>query len=177
VTASSAGPGRGSTFVVELPEVEPPAPAAEAAPAPATTGAGRRVLIVEDNRDTREVLRFSLELAGHEVHDATDGPSGLEALLKLTPDVALVDVGLPGFDGFELVRRARQAGTAARLVALTGYGLPDDLRRSREVGFDTHLVKPVDAARLAAIIVASPRQERRGRGPASGDGAQDPPSR
>jgi CheY-like chemotaxis protein len=133
---------------------------------------GQRILIVEDNRDTREMLRFSLELAGHEVHDASDGPSGLDAVLKLAPDVALVDVGLPGFDGFELVRRARAAGTPARLVALTGYGLPDDLRRSREAGFDTHLVKPVDPGRLAAVIGVASRQER-GKGTQADDGARD----
>jgi PAS domain S-box-containing protein len=173
VGASSGGPGRGSTFVVELPEIPTPAASVEAPPSARTSG--RRILIVEDNRDTREMLRFSLELAGHEVHDASDGPTGLEMLLKLAPDVALVDVGLPGFDGLELVRRAREARTTTRLVALTGYGLPDDLRRSREAGFDTHLVKPVDPARLGAVIDAAPAQgagEPTEAGDSPGDGVR-----
>jgi len=112
----------------------------------------RRILIVEDNPDSREMLRFLLELTGHEVHEASDGPGGLEALSRLRPDVALVDVGLPGFDGYELARRAREAGHAGRLVALTGYGLPEDHRRSREAGFDAHLVKPVEPAQLSAVL-------------------------
>jgi len=160
IRASSGGPGQGSRFEVELPQI--PAPVSASAPAAAPKrAAGRRILIVEDNQDTREMLRFSLELAGHEVHDAIDGPGGLDALRSLAPDVALIDVGLPGFDGYELARRARLAGMEARLVALTGYGLPEDLRRSREAGFDAHLVKPVDAAKLAGVIGGAPAAERR----------------
>jgi CheY-like chemotaxis protein len=102
------------------------------------------------------MLRYLLERAGHEVHEAGDGPSGVEAILKVRPDIALVDVGLPGLDGYEVARRVRasEGGRTVRLVALTGYGLPEDHRRSHEAGFDTHLVKPVDAARLAAVIGA-----------------------
>jgi CheY-like chemotaxis protein len=100
------------------------------------------------------MLRYLLKLAGHTVHEATDGPSGLEAILRLRPDVALVDLGLPEFDGYELAKRVRAAteGGDVRLVALTGYGLPDDHRRSRDAGFDAHIVKPVDPEQLAAII-------------------------
>ena len=151
ISAASPGPGQGSTFVVELPQIPAPATsgtAVEPARAPGT----RRILIVEDNPDSREMLRFLLELAGHEVHEASDGPGGLEALSQLRPDVALVDVGLPGFDGYELARRAREAGHTARLVALTGYGLPEDHRRSREAGFDAHLVKPVEPDQLSAVL-------------------------
>ena len=105
------------------------------------------------------MLKYLLELAGHEVHEATSGPAGVEAIERVRPDVALVDLGLPGFDGFELARRvsAGADGHAVRLVALTGYGLPDDQRRSREAGFDAHLVKPVDPARLAGVIVGPAR--------------------
>lgn len=137
-----------------LPQVaEPHAVASAAAPPHAIP---RRILIVEDSRDSRDMLRYLLERAGHEVHEAGDGPSGVEAILKVRPDIALVDVGLPGLDGYEVARRVRasEGGRTVRLVALTGYGLPEDHRRSHEAGFDTHLVKPVDAARLAAVIGA-----------------------
>ncbi len=151
IEASSRGPGQGSTFLVELPQISAPVATAEV-PVDETSRGTRRILIVEDNRDSREMLRFLLELAGHEVHEANDGPGGLEALRRIRPDVALVDVGLPGFDGYELAKRAREAGDTVCLVALTGYGLPDDLRRSREAGFDAHLVKPVEAAALSRVI-------------------------
>ena len=88
------------------------------------------------------------------MHEAADGPSGVQAILKVRPDIALVDVGLPGLDGYEVARRVRATdeGRGIRLVALTGYGLPEDHRRSKEAGFDAHLVKPVDPARLAAVL-------------------------
>jgi CheY-like chemotaxis protein len=128
---------------------------------------------VEDNRDSREMLRFLLELSGHEVHEASDGPGGLDALRRLRPDVALVDVGLPGFDGYELAKRAREAGDTVCLVALTGYGLPDDHRRSREAGFDGHLVKPVAAAALAAVIGTTPNRDEQPE--RASTAASDPP--
>jgi CheY-like chemotaxis protein len=92
-------------------------------------------------------------LAGHEVHEAADGPTGLEAALRLRPDVALVDVGLSGFDGYQLARRVRESsGPFIYLVALTGYGQPDDRRHAVEAGFDAHLVKPVNPDALLAAI-------------------------
>jgi CheY-like chemotaxis protein len=102
------------------------------------------------------MLRHLLNLAGHEVHEAADGPGGLEAALRLRPDIALVDVGLPGFDGYQLARDVRgSAGASVYLVALTGYGQPDDRRQAMEAGFDAHLVKPVNPdALLAAIQMA-----------------------
>jgi CheY-like chemotaxis protein/anti-sigma regulatory factor (Ser/Thr protein kinase) len=154
IDASSSGVGQGSSFVVELPQIAEPTVVPEAIPDPKAVGA-RRILIIEDNRDSREMLRVLLELGGHEIHEAHDGPGGLEALQRIGPDLALVDVGLPGFDGYELARRARAAGTRAMLVALTGYGRPDDHRRSREAGFDAHLVKPVEAVSLQAVIGAT----------------------
>jgi CheY-like chemotaxis protein len=115
---------------------------------------------VEDSRDSREMLRFLLERAGPEVHEAVDGPGGVKAILAVRPDIALIDVGLPGLDGYEVARRARAggAGPDVTMVALTGYGLPDDQRRSREAGFDAHLVKPVDPARLAEVIATAGRR-------------------
>ncbi len=155
VGAESPGQGHGSTVTVELPQIAPPAAVGEvsapAAPSP------RRIMIVEDSHDSRDMLRFLLEHAGHEVHEAADGPSGVAAILEVRPDIALVDVGLPGLDGFEVARRVRAdaQGRHVRLVALTGYGLPEDHRRSQEAGFDAHLVKPVDPARLAAVIAST----------------------
>jgi PAS domain S-box-containing protein len=158
VEAESLGPGHGSTVTVELPQIAAPTSSGHAAqdpPAPSP----RRIVIVEDSRDSREMLRYLLEHAGHEVHEAGDGPRGLQAILELRPDIALVDLGLPGLDGYEVARKVRadEAGRAVRLVALTGYGLPDDLRRSEDAGFDAHLVKPVDPARLAAVIRGAKR--------------------
>jgi CheY-like chemotaxis protein len=157
VEAESPGQGRGTTVTVEPPQITAPAEAPGAPPP--SRRSPRRILIVEDSRDSRDMLRYLLEHAGHEVHEAADGPSGVEAILEVRPDIALVDVGLPGLDGYEVARRVRadEAGDKVRLVALTGYGLPDDHRRSREAGFDAHLVKPVDPARLAAVIEAPAR--------------------
>ncbi|HEX6212968.1 MAG TPA: ATP-binding protein, partial [Methylomirabilota bacterium] len=152
VEAASDGPGCGSAFTVRLPAIAAP-PAA--APSPASPPRGRRrIVVVEDNADAREMLRLALELSGHEVHEAHDGPSGLATILRLHPDLALVDVGLPEFDGYEIARQVRKAaGRAIRLIALTGYGQPDDERQALEAGFDAHLVKPVEHDVLQAAIV------------------------
>jgi CheY-like chemotaxis protein len=157
VEAASDGPGRGSVFTVRLPaRAAPSAPPPRAARPAANGGGRRRVVIVEDNADAREMLRVALELSGHEVHEAHDGPSGLALILHERPDVALVDVGLPEFDGYEVARKVRaQTGTVTRLVALTGYGQPDDRRQALEAGFDAHLVKPVEPGALQAAIAAA----------------------
>lgn len=127
-----------------------------AAPTAATPAArARDILIVEDNPDGADTLRRLLELAGHRVRIAQDGPAGLAAIRAEPPEVALVDIGLPGMDGYELARRAQALRGAARkpfLVALTGYGLPEDRGRAFEAGFDEHLVKPVDPEALARLL-------------------------
>ncbi len=155
VEARSDGPGRGSEFVVRLPAVSPPDPG-PAGGAPARRAPGRRILIVEDNADARESLRLLLELGGHDVVEAEDGVRGLDLAVGVRPDLALVDVGLPGLDGYELARklRATAEGRDLRLVALTGYGQPEDRRRALAAGFDAHLVKPVDPDRLAELLEA-----------------------
>jgi CheY-like chemotaxis protein len=109
------------------------------------------------------VLLTSLKLDGHEVHEAADGRAGLEAALRLTPDVALIDVGLPGLDGYEVARqiRATDAGSSMVLVALTGYGQAEDRRRAVAAGFDVHLVKPVAPERLAEVLSSVPSATRR----------------
>jgi len=106
--AGSEGPGRGSEFTVRLPAMAPPAGPGARSRAEGD-GTARRILVVEDNADAREMLRIVLELAGHEVHEAVDGPPGLAMALDLRPDIALVDIGLPGFDGLEMARRVRDA--------------------------------------------------------------------
>jgi two-component system, sensor histidine kinase len=152
-SASSDGRGRGSSFVVRLPSA--PAPREEAAPpAPCRESGKRRVLLVEDNVDAREMQRMALELAGHEVLEADGGTRGLELLASERLDVALIDIGLPGIDGYEVARRFREqaSGPAPLLVALTGYGAPEDRERSRAAGFDLHLVKPVDAETIRELL-------------------------
>ncbi|MEO6407199.1 MAG: hybrid sensor histidine kinase/response regulator, partial [Burkholderiaceae bacterium] len=152
--AHSDGEGQGSTLTLTLPSIEPlsgsePAPL----PAGAGTGAVRRldVLLVDDNDDGRRMLREVLEGAGHRVLEAADGPQALEQAITGTFDVALIDIGLPGIDGLEVARRLRRMGprlATTLLVAITGYGAPEDHARSREAGFDLHVVKPVDGVGL-----------------------------
>jgi signal transduction histidine kinase/DNA-binding response OmpR family regulator len=153
VRAFSDGPGLGSEFVVRLPAGEKPdvQNALVVAPSPPAT----RILIVEDNDDARESLRLMLELDGHEVLTAATGEDGLDRALTGGPAIALVDLGLPGIDGFELARRLRSVpeGRALRLVAITGYGQPQDRARTREAGFAAHLVKPVDPVALRGVLV------------------------
>lgn len=114
---------------------------------------GRSILIIEDNIDARDALRVLLELDGHAVEAAGEGQEALELARTKDPDIALVDIGLPGIDGYEVARRVR-ARDARRpvLIALTGYGQPEDRRRATEAGFDEMLVKPVDPAALAELL-------------------------
>ena len=154
VEAASPGPGRGSTFTVRLPALTTSPEPTETASAP-VAGPARRILVVEDNDDAREMLRNLLRLLGHEVYEARDGAIGVEEARRLRPDFALIDIGLPGIDGYEVARRIRADVPGARLVAVTGYGQPDDLERARAAGFDVHLVKPVDPLQLQKVLSAS----------------------
>jgi CheY-like chemotaxis protein len=151
VQAFSAGRGCGSQFTVRLPAVQAPASLPKRqGQAPAQE---RCVLIIEDDRDASEMLRISLQLAGHRVFEAHDGEQGVEAALRLEPDVALIDIGLPKLDGYEVARRIRQGlGATPMLVAISGYGQIEDQRKSGEAGFDLHLVKPLDPMKLAGIL-------------------------
>jgi signal transduction histidine kinase/CheY-like chemotaxis protein len=152
VAARSAGLGHGSEFVVRLPlvaEVPAPRPAAVETPAPP-----RRIVVVEDHDDARDALQILLTLQGHEVRTASDGLRGVALILEARPDVALIDVGLPGLDGYEVARQVRQATDIPmiRLVAVTGYGQPYDRVRAREAGFDLHLTKPVSSREIGAAL-------------------------
>jgi PAS domain S-box-containing protein len=151
VTGESPGPGLGSVFTVRLPRIEMPASFEQDGPRPASIR--RRVLIVEDNEDAREMLKVLLEHEGHEVFEAADGTEGVRAASKFHPDLALVDLGLPILDGYEVARFIRrQDHQPQRLVALTGYGQAADRQRALEAGFDDHLVKPVDPDRLSELL-------------------------
>ncbi|MGH7369004.1 MAG: MASE1 domain-containing protein [Candidatus Rokuibacteriota bacterium] len=162
IEATSEGPGRGSVFTVRFPLREAPGHAGDPAPAAGGERVPRRVLIVEDNEDARRMLRHLLEGTGHEVHEAADGPAGLERALALRPDAAVIDIGLPGLDGYELARRIRAAGHAdVLLIAVTGYGQSGDRLRSGEAGFDAHLTKPVDPLALEALLEKLPLDPRR----------------
>lgn len=144
VEAQSAGIGHGSSFVVRLPLIRQVSADANQPRAQRSDGPDvKRVVVVEDSEDIRELLVELLKANGHEVAAAENGPEGLEQILTFEPQVAFVDIGLPGFDGFELARRARASGCKARLVAVTGYGQADDKRRATDSGFDEHLTKPV----------------------------------
>jgi PAS domain S-box-containing protein len=153
VSAFSDGPGQGSEFVVRLPATVATTPAALVPPAP-TVRERRRVLLVEDNPDTREALAILLESWGHQVEQVGDGASAAAAVAAAPPEFALVDVGLPDMDGYVVAQRLRAIPASADivLVALTGYSREDDRRRAREAGFDAYLVKPVDPDALMRIL-------------------------
>jgi signal transduction histidine kinase len=141
---------RGTTFTVRLPAVEPPAvPDMQQRRHELSR---RSVVLVEDNEDALESLRVMLELDGHTVVTARDGVSGLRTVLDLRPDVAVVDVGLPGMTGLELAKRSRGAGFAGLMIAVSGYGRETDVRQARESGFDAHLVKPVNVTELQRLM-------------------------
>jgi signal transduction histidine kinase/ActR/RegA family two-component response regulator len=167
VSAASPGPGQGSAFTVRLPRLEdrPPPPPEKPAPATppviaprsvvATSAPGqRRVLLVEDNRDGREMLRDLMRLWGYEVEETGNGLDAFERLRSRMPDCALVDIGLPGVDGYQLARMVRQlpGGRRITLIAITGYGQPEDRQQALDAGYDAHLVKPVDLDTLQRLL-------------------------
>jgi signal transduction histidine kinase/CheY-like chemotaxis protein len=153
VACDSDGPGCGSEFVVRLPAAAGPLPPPTAPAVPPPASAGCHVLIVEDYADARNTLAALLKLLGHRVELAENGTTGVERALATRPQAALVDVGLPDFDGYEVARRLRAAfDDRIFLVALTGHGQSDDLRQALDAGFDAHLVKPADPEELARLL-------------------------
>ncbi len=161
-TVNAESSAAGSVFTVRLPaalgqpdSATPPLPG-EAGQEPHHPHVARcRVLVIEDNEDARTTLCTMLELDGHSVSTAADGHQGLSLLLGERPDVAVVDIGLPGLSGFELAKQSRRSGYAGRLLALSGYGSDADVAQSLRHGFDAHLAKPVDPQRLRDLLVAS----------------------
>jgi CheY-like chemotaxis protein len=153
VTATSPGVGRGSEFVVRLPLAGASGDATEL-PAETAPVAARGIVLVEDNDDSRLMLGELLRLSGHDVREAADGVQGVELILRHRPDIALVDIGLPGLDGYQVAEkvRAEPIANSIVLVALTGYGQPEDRRRALAAGFDAHLVKPVKPQDLARVL-------------------------
>ena len=159
VIAASAGLGRGSEFMVRLPAMAT-ARAAVRKPEPASAAAPlrRRVLVVDDNEDAAESLAALLQINGHETRLAHDGPEAVEQARRFQPDVIFLDIGMPIVDGHETARRIRQQpwGKAMVLVALTGWGQVEDRRRSKEAGFNHHLVKPADPAVVTKLLSEIP---------------------
>jgi len=151
VDAASEGIGKGSTFTISLPLAKPAAREERRQP---RVAAKCRVLVVEDEVDSREALKLLLETEGHEVALSDSGAAALEEIARFRPDIALVDIGLPGMDGYEIARRARelQAGKTLKLIAITGYGGDAHRRRAKSAGFDMHVVKPISYEQLARVF-------------------------
>jgi signal transduction histidine kinase/ActR/RegA family two-component response regulator len=160
VSAASGGRGRGSEFTIRLPALDPsrsaaPARAGPDAPAAPQTPSGCRILVVDDNEDAADMVAASLAAMGHEIRTAYDGPSALALAPAFQPHVALLDIGLPVMDGYELAERLRSDPRLAgiRLIALTGYGMETDRQRSKNAGFEAHMVKPVDLELLNSVLL------------------------
>jgi signal transduction histidine kinase len=160
VEVRSDGPGKGSVFTIRLPRsviaASPGAAVSSEAPQPVQS-VPRRILVVEDNADAAESLRMLLTGLGHQVEVVNDGREAVDAACRLRPDVILLDIGLPGVDGFHIAKALRglPETSAACLIAVSGYGQEKDRERSREAGFDLHFVKPVDPRMLTAAIDSS----------------------
>jgi signal transduction histidine kinase len=153
IVATSPGTSRGSTFTVHLPRVDRKEAAKPADHAEASRlTRPRRILIIEDNDDAREALLLQLKIAGHEVHAAATGPEGMNLAARLPPDVVLLDIGLPGLDGYQVAQRLRIANDRLRLIAITGYGQPEARERALEAGIEHFLVKPIDAVELQRLL-------------------------
>ena len=150
VAAHSPGAGQGSTFEVRLPVIAPPGE--KRVEEEGASVAGRRILIVDDNSDAADSLALLLRLNGHNTESVYVPEEALERTLQFRPQIVLLDIGLPGIDGYEVARRIRARDAAVRLIALTGYGQRDDIERARAAGFDAHLIKPVDLAALDRLL-------------------------
>jgi two-component system CheB/CheR fusion protein len=157
ITASSEGVGKGSEFVARFPLAEPAGPEATAATEPLVENQGastRRILVVDDSVDTAVGLSMLLGLAGHRVRTANSGAEAIETAREFHPQVVLLDIGLPGMDGFQVAAALRREEDTkdTYLIAISGYGDDDARARSEEAGFDKHLVKPIDFEMLEALL-------------------------
>jgi CheY-like chemotaxis protein len=155
IEARSPGPGQGSEFIVRLPRRATPARDEPPLLQPAIEQAvRRRVLVADDNVDGAESLAVLLRVEGHDVSVVHDGAAALAALERLRPEVALLDIGMPGLTGYEVARRVRQSafGHSMLLVAITGWGQDTDKARALEAGFDHHFTKPIEPERITALL-------------------------
>ena len=157
VSASSPGPNRGSEFVVRLPRLAGEPEETQAAAIQETASRARDILVIEDNPDFREGLCSLLRSWGHRVEEASGGAEALEIVRRRRPEIVLIDLGLPGVDGYAVARalRAAPGGEGLLLIAITGYGRASDRRRAQEAGFDVHLTKPVSLPELAALLLST----------------------
>jgi len=157
VSAHSEGPGRGSEFVVRLPVMSAPLPGNGVVPESVPAAKPRRILVVDDNTDAASSLAMLLKISGNEVHTANEGLEAIEVAEAFRPDVVLLDIGMPNLDGLEVCRRIRSQpwGRDMLMIALTGWGQEEDRRKSKDVGFDHHLVKPVDFPTLVRLLAES----------------------
>jgi two-component system CheB/CheR fusion protein len=154
VTATSAGPGQGSEFVVSLPAPENAIPPVQSVKTPSQSLDPRNILVVDDNVDAAQSLTLLLGVSGHNMRTAHDGSQALELAKEDPPDLILLDIGLPGMNGYEVARRVRALPElkSTRLVAMTGYGQQSDKAAAAEAGFDAYLVKPVEYSELVETI-------------------------
>jgi CheY-like chemotaxis protein len=164
VTAHSAGAGQGSEFVISLPLAVGRRPSARQEPSTQPSVlAPRRVLVVDDNRDAAKSLGMLLKLLGADVQIVFSGPEALEAIAAQRPAVVLLDIGMPGMDGYEVARRIREQPELndVTLIALTGWGQEEDRRRTHAAGFNHHLIKPADVGALETLLLSLEGQPRR----------------
>ena len=166
VTARSEGPGRGTEFTVRIPALatEKVATSHASASEPIAVVEPRRILVADDNHDAAESLALQLQLAGHDVRTVHDGVEALDVAEDFKPHIVLLDLGMPKMDGYETARtmRLRSWGKTATLIALTGWGQPQDRQRTTEAGFDAHLVKPVSESQLFQALASAGRKRREG---------------
>ncbi|HUR81816.1 MAG TPA: ATP-binding protein [Thermoanaerobaculia bacterium] len=160
ITVKSDGVGHGSEFVIRFPLAqhdEVVQARSIAVPVASNDGHPRRIVVVEDNQDIRDLLRLKLTRLGHEVHAVADGEAGADTIVAQRPDLALVDIGLPGIDGYEVASRVRESiGNEVVLVAVSGFGLPEDKRRALDAGFDEHITKPADVTDIENVLSRLP---------------------
>jgi signal transduction histidine kinase len=164
ITAESDGLGKGSEFVVRLPIFDGDhVPVAKTLQKLVVSdGVPRRIVVIEDNADVRELLRLKLRRLGHEVDAVADGLAGVRAIVDHRPDLALVDIGLPGLDGYEVAARVRRSvGNDVVLVAVSGFGQPEDKRRAMDAGFDEHITKPADVTDIEGLLSRLPPKHGR----------------
>jgi CheY-like chemotaxis protein len=161
VWAASEGPGKGSEFTVRLPLARAPPSVPEPGAAPAPDQIPRqRILVVDDSEDTAESMQLLLQLDGHDVRTAHDGPQAIAAAADFRPDVILLDIGLPGLDGYAVTRilRGNPELAGCRIIAVSGYAQDSDRQRSYQAGCDAHMVKPIEISALQSVLAEGREQ-------------------